>query len=73
MGLGTPVRVTIGTKDGASVVQTGTIEVGGEDDVVVGTVVGPEGMGAELRVASQKVEGVRGVVGRVVGEGRRGE
>lgn len=71
MGLGVPLRVTVGTRAGAVVMQTGTeVEGGVTGDMVVGTVVAPEERMAEARVASWGVEEVAGRVGRVIGKGR---
>ncbi|KAA8912461.1 hypothetical protein FN846DRAFT_933194 [Sphaerosporella brunnea] len=68
MGLGEPLRVSIATRHGLVVVQTGEAVQG---EMVVGTVVAPEEREAEARVASWGVHEVVGRVARVVGEGRR--
>jgi len=70
MGLGQPLRVTLATKAGTTVVQTGTEVDGGE--ILVGSVVAPEDKIAEARVASWGVEETARRVGRVIAEGRRG-
>lgn len=68
MGLGVPVRVTVTTRAGTAVIQTGSQVASGE--MVVGTVVGPVERVADARVASWGVEEVAGRVGRVIGEAR---
>ncbi|CCX33770.1 hypothetical protein FPQ18DRAFT_337056 [Pyronema domesticum] len=68
MGLGMPLRVTIQTAKGTVAIQTGDAESG---EMVVGTVVAPEGMMAEARVASWGVEECAKRVAKVMAEGRR--
>jgi predicted regulator of Ras-like GTPase activity (Roadblock/LC7/MglB family) len=72
MGLGEPLRVTITTQRGTVVMQTGS-EAGEGGEMVVGTVVAPEDKMAEARVASWSVQQCAERVGRVIGEGRRGQ
>jgi hypothetical protein len=69
MGLGTPLRVTMTTKEGATVIQTATETEGGE--AIVGTVMAPDGKVAEARLASARVTEVGRRVGKVLCEGRR--
>lgn len=71
MGLGAPLRLTVATRGGAVVMQTGTeVDGGVPGEMVVGTVIAPAERMAEARVASWGVEEVAARVGKVIGEGR---
>ncbi|KAI5820176.1 hypothetical protein BZA77DRAFT_349594 [Pyronema omphalodes] len=66
MGLGAPLRVTLETKKGLTVMHTAHTESQGSSEAVVGTVVAPEGKMADARVASRKVEACAAKVAKVL-------
>jgi hypothetical protein len=70
MGLGVPFRVTLETKKGLTVMHTAHMECEESPEVVVGTVVAPEGTMADARVASRRVEACAAKVFKVMLEER---